>query len=132
MALAAHGADHVNALRLQGRALHELLDGVLADADVLVTPTVSAAPGTIASAAEGQRRNAAQRSLENLRLNRPFNFAGVPALSLPIGFDGLGLPMAFQLAGRPWTEQALLECAAAYQGATDWHRRVPPLVEGGG
>ena len=132
LALAAHGADHVNALRLQGRALHELLDGVLAEVDVLVTPTISAAPATIASLREGGDEAAARRSLENLRLNRPFNFAGVPALSVPIGFDGLGLPMAFQLAGRPWTEQALLECAAVYQAATDWQLRVPPHVDGQG
>ena len=130
MALAAHGADHVDALRLQGRALQELLDGVLAEVDVLVTPTISAAPATIASLQEGDDDAAAHRSLENLRLNRPFNFVGLPALSLPIGFDGLGLPMAFQLAGRPWTEQVLLDCAAAYQAATDWQLRMPPLVAG--
>jgi aspartyl-tRNA(Asn)/glutamyl-tRNA(Gln) amidotransferase subunit A len=127
LALAAHGADHVNALRLQGRALNELLAGVLAEVDVLVAPTVAGAPATIASLREGTAAEAARLSVSHLRLNRPFNFVGVPALSIPIGFDRSDLPMAFQVAGRPWSEPTLLACGAVYQSATDWHLRMPPL-----
>jgi aspartyl-tRNA(Asn)/glutamyl-tRNA(Gln) amidotransferase subunit A len=123
LALAAHGADHVNALRLRGRALRELLTGPLAAADVIVAPTTSGAAPTIASLAA----DATAVSLEQLRLNRPFNFAGVPSVSLPMGFDRQGLPLGFQIAGRPWSEPTLLAVAAAYQAVTDWHLRRPPL-----
>src|SRR5439155_5027996 len=78
LALAAHGADHVNALRLRGRALRELLAGPLAAADVIVAPTTARTAPTIVSAAA----DATKFSLEQLRLNRPFNFAGVPSVSV--------------------------------------------------
>jgi aspartyl-tRNA(Asn)/glutamyl-tRNA(Gln) amidotransferase subunit A len=57
----------------------------------------------------------------------PFNLAGVPALTVPCGFDGQGLPIGLQLAGPAWAEPALLRVAHAYQQATDWHRRRPKL-----
>ena len=123
LALAAHGADHVNALRLRAHALRELLAGPLAAADVVVAPTTARAAPTIASVAA----DATAVSLEQLRLNRPFNFAGVPSVSLPMGSDRDGLPLGFQIAGRPWSEASVLGVAAAYQEATDWHLRRPPL-----
>jgi len=53
--------------------------------------------------------------------------ARVPALSVPCGFDGQGLPIGMQLAGPRWSEPLLLRLGHAYQSATDWHRRRPPL-----
>jgi aspartyl-tRNA(Asn)/glutamyl-tRNA(Gln) amidotransferase subunit A len=51
----------------------------------------------------------------------------LPAVSVPAGFDTQGLPVAFQLVGRPFSEAQLLRIADAYQRATDWHRRSPDL-----
>ncbi len=53
------------------------------------------------------------------------NLAGVPGLSVPVGFDGQGLPVGMQLMGPPFGEASLLRAAHTYQGATDWHRRLP-------
>ena len=50
-----------------------------------------------------------------------------PALTVPCGFDAEGLPIGIQLVGRHWAEGTLLAAAHAYQEATDWHRRRPPL-----
>ncbi len=58
----------------------------------------------------------------------PLNPAGVPALTVPCGFDPEGLPIGLQLVGRHWAEGTLLAVAHAYQQATDWHRRRPPLA----
>jgi len=55
-----------------------------------------------------------------------FNLNGLPALTLPCGF-ARGLPVGLQLAGRPFEEGAVLRAAQAYEQATDWHRRKPPL-----
>lgn len=55
--------------------------------------------------------------------------AGVPALSVPCGFDSRGLPIGMQLAGPRWSEPLLLRLGHAYQSATDWHRRRPPLAD---
>jgi aspartyl-tRNA(Asn)/glutamyl-tRNA(Gln) amidotransferase subunit A len=51
--------------------------------------------------------------------------AGVPALSVPCGFDERGLPVGLQLTGTYFGEARLLGVAHRYQQATDWHRRAP-------
>jgi aspartyl-tRNA(Asn)/glutamyl-tRNA(Gln) amidotransferase subunit A len=55
----------------------------------------------------------------------PAPLAGLPALSVPCGFDAAGLPVGLQLTGRHFAEGALLGAAHRYQQATDWHLRVP-------
>jgi aspartyl-tRNA(Asn)/glutamyl-tRNA(Gln) amidotransferase subunit A len=61
------------------------------------------------------------------RHTAPFNTLGVPTISLPCGFSASGLPIGLQLSGRWWEEGLVLRAAHAYQHATDWHRRRPPL-----
>ena len=55
------------------------------------------------------------------------NAVGQPALSVPNGLGAHGLPTGLQFTGRAWSEARLLALAQAYQKATDWHRRRPPL-----
>ena len=57
----------------------------------------------------------------------PANIAGLPAISIPCGFDARGLPIGLQLIARPWDEPTLFRAAAAYEAATDWHTRHPAL-----
>ncbi len=54
------------------------------------------------------------------------NLAGIPALSLPCGFAE-GLPIGIALAGPAFTENKLVGVGKAFQAATDWHKRRPPL-----
>ena len=61
------------------------------------------------------------------RNNRPANFLGIPALSIPAGFSASGLPLAFQLMARPFAETVLFVAGDAYQRVTDWDRRAPAL-----
>ncbi|MDR7029177.1 amidase [Rhizobium rosettiformans] len=56
------------------------------------------------------------------------SLAGLPVAALPAGFSPQGLPNGFQLIGKPRADQAVLSVAAAYEGATDWLARVPPLA----
>ena len=60
-----------------------------------------------------------------LRNTLLFNVLGVPALSLPCGFDGDGMPVGLQLVGQPFAEDRLLALAQVYEQATDWHNRRP-------
>ena len=54
--------------------------------------------------------------------------AGLPAISVPVGFNAGGLPMGMQLMGRPQADRAVLELAAAYEGTiADWLAREPRL-----
>ncbi|RKY24330.1 MAG: Asp-tRNA(Asn)/Glu-tRNA(Gln) amidotransferase GatCAB subunit A [Planctomycetota bacterium] len=55
-------------------------------------------------------------------LTTPANLAGLPALSLPCGFTGDGMPIGMQLMGRPFDEATLLRVARAFEAATDFNR----------
>ena len=63
-----------------------------------------------------------------VRMNRPANFTGHPAISIPCGFTREGLPVGMQLIGPRWSEARLLAIALAYEEATEWHKRHPNLV----
>jgi aspartyl-tRNA(Asn)/glutamyl-tRNA(Gln) amidotransferase subunit A len=58
---------------------------------------------------------------------RPFNLTGLPAMSVPCGFSAKGLPAGLQLAGRPFDEETVLRAGHAFEQATAWHLRRPPL-----
>ena len=61
------------------------------------------------------------------RLVRAVNLGGWPTLSVPCGFTSQGLPVGLQLIGNRFGEGGLLEVGHAYQQATEWHRRRPPV-----
>ena len=56
------------------------------------------------------------------------SLTGLPAMSVPCGFDADGMPIGMQLIGRPFEEASLFRMAAAYQGVTDFHSRVPTMI----
>jgi len=58
---------------------------------------------------------------------QPFDAYGIPAISLPCGFTKAGMPIGLMIAGPHFTEGKVLALAYAYQQATDWHKRQPPL-----
>jgi aspartyl-tRNA(Asn)/glutamyl-tRNA(Gln) amidotransferase subunit A len=62
------------------------------------------------------------------RFTRFVNYLGLPALALPAGFDGRGMPVGLQIIGRPGSEAALLEIGISLQERTDWHGRVPSAI----
>jgi aspartyl-tRNA(Asn)/glutamyl-tRNA(Gln) amidotransferase subunit A len=60
-------------------------------------------------------------------MNRPANFTGLPAISVPCGFTRDGLPIGLQLIGRAFDETTLLQIAYSYERSHDWGARHPPL-----
>jgi len=56
-----------------------------------------------------------------------FNLTGHPALAVPNGMSSGGLPLSLQIVGRFWDEKTVLRVGAAFERATDWHTRRPPL-----
>jgi Asp-tRNA(Asn)/Glu-tRNA(Gln) amidotransferase A subunit family amidase len=97
-------------------------DVLLAPTGPTAAPPIAAAQAPIASRAEAARRFFNRRSYTT-----PASLAGVPALSLPCGFTAGGLPIGLQLIGRRFDEATLLRAARAYERATDWRARRPPL-----
>jgi aspartyl-tRNA(Asn)/glutamyl-tRNA(Gln) amidotransferase subunit A len=60
------------------------------------------------------------------------NLAGIPGVSIPCGFSKSALPIGLQLMGAHFAEDRLLRIAHEYQTRTDWHKRLPPIANGGG
>lgn len=56
------------------------------------------------------------------------NLAGLPAISIPCGFDRQGLPIGLQILSASFTEDKLLRIARMYESQTEWHRQRPKLV----
>ena len=103
------------------------MQGALAKADVLHAPVLSMPVPTIAETDVKGFRHMPEVIGSIIRCTLPVSYLGLPALSVPAGFTGSGLPTAFQLIGRPFAEARLLAVGHAYQSATDWHNRVPAL-----
>jgi aspartyl-tRNA(Asn)/glutamyl-tRNA(Gln) amidotransferase subunit A len=57
------------------------------------------------------------------------NLAGLPALSLPCGFDRQGMPIGMQIIGKRFDESTVLRVAHAYEQATEWHLRKPRMED---
>ena len=108
-------------------ALTVAMATALEEVDILLTPTtpVTAVPfgqDTVRYGAVQEHVTAAM-----LRCTAPFNATHLPALSLPCGFNQAGHPIGLQLAGRAFDEAMILRVGHAYEQATGWHLRTPPL-----
>jgi aspartyl-tRNA(Asn)/glutamyl-tRNA(Gln) amidotransferase subunit A len=57
----------------------------------------------------------------------PFNVTGHPALAMMAGLSRGGLPVSVQFAGRYFDDATVLRVAAAYERATAWHKKKPPI-----
>jgi len=55
------------------------------------------------------------------------NLAGVPAISIPCGFDGDNLPIGLQILTPAFTEDKLLRIARMFEKQTDWHSAKPDI-----
>src|SRR5881409_2533595 len=109
--------DYLQALRLRARLTRAFLRDVFAEADVLVAPVIPEAAPALSHATEGPVEELALRQGRFARLTRPFNGLGLPALSVPCGFSRVGLPLAFQIVGRPFAEATVLRVGHAYEQA---------------
>ena len=112
--------DYLRALRLRSVICREI-DEVMSPYDALL------APGrlTVASPIDQPFRNPARGVLKDV-IGAVGNSAGLPAISVPNGFNDNGLPTGLQIMGRAYAENKILSVACAYQSSTDWHLQHPP------
>jgi len=61
------------------------------------------------------------------RFTYPYNLTGLPALSVPCGFDRDALPIGLQIVGRPFDESMVLRVGHAYERTHEWKQHHPPL-----
>ncbi|MDA0264553.1 MAG: amidase [Chloroflexi bacterium] len=115
--------------------------GLLEDVDVLIQPT-SGRPANIINMDQNVvSQDGAKSALAAGGFRGPYSLSGAPALSILCGFtsdpsraggeginDSGGLPLAMQIAGRPFDEATVLRVAHAYEQAVTWNQRIPPAA----
>jgi aspartyl-tRNA(Asn)/glutamyl-tRNA(Gln) amidotransferase subunit A len=117
------GADHARGLEVHLEVQRDFRRALEA-ADVLLAPTSPYPAPRIADeqvAVEGGTLDVHYGGA--VRMTMLANLAGLPALSIPVGFSSEGLPMGAQLIGRRFSESLVCGVGAAYQRETDWHLR---------
>ncbi len=95
------------------------------DTDVVIAPSLPTTAGAFGSS-KVQTDGVEDVTQAYVRLSVPANLAGLPALSVPCGFQG-GLPIGLQIMGRPFEEQTVLRAGHAYERAVGHYTRRPPL-----
>ena len=123
------GAYYVEALSRRGPVLRAFAAEVFAKIDVLASPTIRVCLPTLAATDVDHGPPGTEKLAMGISANtRPFNYLGLPALSVPCGFDPNGLPIGLQLAARPFAEAIVLRAGDAYQRDTDFHTRRPEIA----
>ena len=123
-------AYYIESLSRRGPILRQFAAEVFGKVDVLVTPTIRTCLPTLAETDIDHGPPGVEKAFMAVSANtRPFNYLGLPAVSVPCGFDPNGCPIGLQIAGRPFAEARVLKVADAYQLDTDWHARHPPLLD---
>ena len=118
---------YIQALAARAGLLREFVDTALSDVDALHTPGIPFPIPTREETNVGGGERMASMVAGLSWSTRAANYLGGPALIVPCGFTESGLPAAFQLMGRPFSEATLFRLGHAYQEATDWHTRAPSL-----
>jgi len=122
--LAYSAIEYLEALRWRAPALAAHLDA-LGDIDVVVAPASRLVAPTIEETDVGAGPDAEAAIQAVTRFMRPVNYLGLPTLVVPAGQSRQGLPIGLQLIGRPFGDETLIALGAAFQNATDHHRRMP-------
>jgi aspartyl-tRNA(Asn)/glutamyl-tRNA(Gln) amidotransferase subunit A len=106
---------YAEAVRMRAKLLEQCLRTTFSKCDVLHVPVLRRPVPTAAETDVGGGA-AMQEVLGQIVANtRPFNYLGLPGLSVPIGLTRNGLPQAMQLVGRPFREDLLFRVGAAYE-----------------
>ena len=126
-------ADSARTNRVR-RLVQERFAAVFRTVDLLATPATAVPAWPIPDVIVPAYDHRVGREVEQpeatvlRRLTAPGNSTGLPAITVPCGFTGGGLPIGLQLMGRPFDEARLLAAAHAYEQATPWHTRRPTLA----
>ncbi len=123
---AVRGLEYARAQRARRQLMREL-QIVFDQVDLLATP-MSGLPAPLHGAKQmvidGQEFDVLTAFT---RFSRVFNLTGSPAISVPCGFTSSDLPIGLQLVGALFNERTVLRAAHAYEQATEWHSRRPPV-----
>ncbi|KAE9466115.1 hypothetical protein C3L33_01980, partial [Rhododendron williamsianum] len=118
VALSVYGAfnsrEYLNAQKIRNRQM-QFHKNIFAKADVIVTPTTGVTAYTLYDDALKTGELDYINGAALIRYQISGNFLGLPAVTVPVGYDKLGLPIGLQFIGRPWSEATLIHIAFAMQ-----------------
>jgi aspartyl-tRNA(Asn)/glutamyl-tRNA(Gln) amidotransferase subunit A len=121
----ALSAGYYDAYYLKAQKVRTLIrrefDQAFEKYDALVTPTSPTVPFKL-----GEKVDDPMQMYLSDVCTLPINIAGLPAISIPAGFAD-GLPIGMQIIGKPFDEDTILRIAFAYEQATEWHKKKPPI-----
>ena len=116
---------YYKAQKLRSLMREQVLEA-LEECDVLALPTSGKTAPRVQETDQVIASKEAARTLTFMRTS-VFNLASTPAVSVPCGFSTEDLPIGLQIGGRPGGEETVLKVAYAYEQATDWHKKRPPI-----
>src|SRR5437667_1814124 len=120
----AKAGDYVRG-RWRLELLRRTIDDAFRDIDVVVLPTRRRTPRTVDASIKREETDVPRNpELEN---TGAFNIYGIPAISVPCGFTSKGLPVGLMIAGARFAEGKVLALAHAFDRATDFHAKKPPI-----
>nr|GEX23106.1 fatty acid amide hydrolase isoform X1 [Tanacetum cinerariifolium] len=108
-------SDYVAAQRLRHRLMYYHME-IFKMVDVIVTPTTGMTAPKIRPSALKMGETNMKVTGNMMRFILAGNLLGLPAISVPVGYDKQGLPIGLQIIGRPWGEATILRLAAAFEG----------------
>ncbi|CAM8956739.1 unnamed protein product [Rhodiola kirilowii] len=118
VALSVYGAfkskEYLNAQRIRNRQMH-FHKKIFTKADVIVCPTTGVTAYSIMDDALKTGELDYVNGAALVRYQIAGNFLGLPAVTVPVGYDKAGLPIGLQFIGRPWSEPLLIKIASAVQ-----------------
>jgi aspartyl-tRNA(Asn)/glutamyl-tRNA(Gln) amidotransferase subunit A len=121
-------AGYYDAYYLKAQRVRTLIkrdfDEAFQSCDVIVTPT---AP-TTAFKLGAKTQDPLQMYLSDI-YTISINLAGLPAVSVPCGFDGDSMPIGLQIIGKHFDEATILRAAHHYEQATEWHKKKPRIED---
>lgn len=116
-----YDAYYQKALKVRAM-IREAFDAAFAKYDAIISPV---APTTAPKLGESLTDPLAMYLSDIYTVS--VNLIGIPAVSLPCGFDAAGMPIGMQLLGNMMSEETLVNLGHAYQMHTDWHKKQPVL-----
>jgi aspartyl-tRNA(Asn)/glutamyl-tRNA(Gln) amidotransferase subunit A len=117
--------DYIKALRARTLIQQRWRD-MFADIDVLIAPTLTTPALPVDDPQVTWPDGSTESATDSyVRFSAPANVTGLPALSVPCGFTGTGLPVGMQIIGKPFAEPLLLGVGQAYESATSWAKLAP-------
>lgn len=120
-------SGYYDAYYLKGQKARTLIkndfDKAFEDVDIILTPT---APTTAFKVGE-KVSDPLSMYLSDI-YTIPANLVGIPAMSIPCGFDNEGLPIGLQLMAKPFAEEIMFRTAYTFEQSTEWHKKKPNLT----